>query len=90
MATMFLLAGSALPRARRDAALDLARACIEAQPQQVQACIAGATAPDARVVVVRALAPLVEPAMTLLKSIRIAWRTALWNLPATPPRGWAL
>ncbi|MBA2675699.1 urease accessory protein UreD [Ramlibacter sp.] len=89
MATMFLLAGSALPRARRDRALDVARACIDAQPQ-AQACIAGATAPDARVVVVRALAPLVEPALLLLKAIRATWRTELWNLSAAAPRGWAL
>lgn len=89
MATLFLLAGSALPRARQGAALELARACIDAQPTQ-HGCIAGATAPDARVIVVRALAPLVEPALVLLKSIRAAWRTGLWELPATPPRGWAL
>ncbi|MES2940506.1 MAG: urease accessory protein UreD [Pseudomonadota bacterium] len=91
MATLFLLAGSTLPRARRDAALALARACIdEALPAQPQGCIAGATAPDARVVVVRALAPLVEPALALLKSVRAAWRAALWELPGAPPRGWAV
>jgi urease accessory protein len=87
---MFLLAGTGLARARRDLALDLARACIDAQAQAQQDLHAGATAPDARVVAVRVLAPLVEPALALLKSIRAAWRVELWNLPAVPPRGWAL
>jgi urease accessory protein len=97
MATLFLLAGSELARARREQALDLARACIEAAEArsaglqaQARPCIAGATAPDARVVVVRALAPLVEPALALLKSIRAAWRVDLWNLSPVAPRGWAI
>ena len=51
---------------------------------------AGATAPGPRVVAVRVLAPLVEPAMQLLKAVRAAWRPALWDLPATVPRTWAL
>jgi urease accessory protein len=42
------------------------------------------------VVAVRVLAPLVEPALGLLKAIRDAWRPALWHLPATRPRTWAL
>jgi urease accessory protein len=36
------------------------------------------------------LAPLVEPAMQLLKAIRRAWRPVLWELPPTEPRGWTL
>jgi urease accessory protein len=36
------------------------------------------------------LAPLVEPAIGLIKSVRGAWRTGLWDLPATLPRTWAL
>ena len=38
---------------------------------------AGATAPGAQVVVVRVLAPLVEPALQLLKAVRRAWRAGL-------------
>ncbi len=86
LATLFLVSGSDLPRARRDQALELARELIEADPL---AASAGATAPGSRVVAVRVLAPLVEPALALLKAVRAAWRRSLWNLPATVPRTWA-
>ena len=85
LASLFFAAGSDLPRARRDALLDAARAVIEAHPL---AASAGATAPCSQVVVVRVLAPLVEPASGLLKAIRRAWRPLLWDLDAPDPRGW--
>jgi urease accessory protein len=87
IATLFLAEGSDMARPRRELALDLARDAIAAHPL---AAMAGATAPGPRVVVVRVLAPLVEPALQLLKAVRSAWRTGLWNLPATQPRTWAL
>ncbi len=86
LATLFLVSGSDLPRPRRDQALELARGLIEADPL---AGTAGATAPGSRVVAVRVLAPLVEPALALLKAVRAAWRRSLWDLPATVPRTWA-
>lgn len=87
IATLFCAAGSDLPRARRDLALELARKQIDGW---AEGPVAGATSPDGRVVVVRALAPLVEPALGLLKAIRRAWRPALWSLPPDEPRGWAI
>ena len=87
LATLFLASGTALTRDRREQALELANGVITAQGPGVAA---GATSPDPRVVVVRVLAPLVEPALALLKAIRSAWRPALWNLPATQPRTWAM
>lgn len=87
VATLFLAGGSDLGRARRDEALGLARDVIAAHPLRA---LAAATAPGPRVIAVRVLAPLVEPAMGLLKSIRNAWRPALWGLAATQPRTWAL
>ena len=87
IATLFLASGSDLSRTRRDQALELAREVIAAHPLST---MAGGTAPGPRVVVVRVLAPLVEPALGLLKAIRNAWRPALWDLPATQPRTWAL
>ena len=86
MASIFFVTGSKLDRARRQQALDAARAVIE--PHALRAT-AGATSPNDRVVVVRVLAPVVEPAMQLLKGIWAAWRSALWNLPAGNPRIWA-
>jgi urease accessory protein len=87
IATLFFAAGSAIDPALREQALELAREVIEAHPLRAQA---GATAPDPSVVVVRVLAPLVEPALHLLKAVRSAWRHALWGLAANPPRTWAL
>jgi urease accessory protein len=50
---------------------------------------AGATSPHAEVVVLRVLAPVVEPAMQLLRQVWQAWRGELWQLPAATPRIWA-
>ncbi len=87
MASLFFVAGSALSRERREAALDSARAVIDAHPL---APTAGATAPCDRVVVVRALAPVVEPAMALLQRVWAAWRAELWQRPAERPRIWSM
>ncbi len=87
LATLFLLAGSDLDREARETALASARAVIDAHPQ---GHLAGVTSPHPRVVVLRMLAPVVEPAMQLLKAVRNAWRPALWGLAANPPRTWAL
>jgi len=86
VATLFFAAGAALPRERRERALDLARDAMAAHPD----VLAGATSPHPDVVVLRALAPLVEPAMRLLQAVRRAWRPALWSLAPTEPRGWVL
>ncbi len=87
LASVFLIAGSALSRNARQAALDAARDVIDAH---ALAATAGATSPNAQVVVVRALAPLVEPAMDLMRQIRSAWRWQVWALPPTPVRIWAM
>lgn len=87
LASLFFAAGEELPRPRRDALLEAARELILAHPL---AASAGATAPGPRVVVVRVLAPLVEPALALLKSIRRAWRPLAWGVQGAEPRGWTL
>ena len=86
LATLFFVAGTPLERARREAALDAVRTLIEAHALRETA---GATSPHPQVLVVRVLAPLVEPALELLKSLRAAWRRELWQLDAVPPRVWA-
>jgi urease accessory protein len=85
--TLFFAAGSALPRGRREQALQVTNEVIAAHRDRA---LAGVTAAAPEVIVVRVLAPLVEPALALLKAIRAAWRPALWGLPATLPRTWAL
>jgi urease accessory protein len=53
LASIFFVAGSPLERYRRQAALDVARDVITAHPL---AATAGATSPNAQVIIVRALA----------------------------------
>ena len=85
-ATLFFVSGSALSRQRRQDALDAARSVIAAHPLHATA---GVTSPDARVVLVRVLAPVVEPAMALLRGVWLAWRRQLWQLDAATPRIWS-
>jgi urease accessory protein len=74
-----------------------ARAPVAASPDAAAALpgaprpgrlIAGATAPDARLVVLRVLADRVEPVMQLLGAVRAAWRQTAWGLAGRPPRIW--
>ena len=87
MATLFFVAGSSLVRSRRQEALDCARQVIEAH---AISRAAGATSPSGQVVVVRVLAPLVEPAMTLLRQVWQVWRGHFWQLGAELPRIWSM
>ena len=85
LATLWFAAGSALAPARRDALLGAARDAVESDALRASA---GATAVHDGVVVLRVLAPRVEPAMALLTRTWTAWREAAWQLPACTPRVW--
>lgn len=85
LATMWFAAGQAIAPARRDELLGAAREATEAHPLKATA---GSSAPHAEVVVLRALAHRVEPAMGLLTEVWKRWRALAWSLPATPPRVW--
>jgi urease accessory protein len=85
LATLVLLAGQPMPDAHREALLEAAREAAAASPL---AATAGATSPDARVVLLRALAHRVEPAMQLLGTVRAAWRERAWGLAGAAPRVW--
>ncbi|HEY1090652.1 MAG TPA: urease accessory protein UreD [Burkholderiaceae bacterium] len=87
LGTLIFAAGEAIARDRVAAALDAVRAVIDAHPLREWA---GATAPQDRVLVVRVLAPLVEPAQSLLRGCWAAWRQVLWRLDGKAPRLWAL
>jgi urease accessory protein len=85
LATLWFGRGGTLAADRRDAIVEAAREAAAASPL---AATCGTTAPDARLVIVRALADRVEPAMRLLQTIRAAWRGAAWGLPEAAPRVW--
>ena len=86
MGTLFFVAGSKLARHRRQEALDKAREVIQTHPL---CTTAGATSPDGQVVVVRVLAPVVEPVMALLRQVWLTWRGHFWQQTACSPRIWA-
>ena len=85
MGTLWFAAGQGLGNARRDALLAAARDAIEGDPLQRSA---GATAVHDGVIVLRVLAPRVEPAVALLTRVWAAWRDAAWQLPSCAPRVW--
>jgi urease accessory protein len=87
MASIFFATGSVLTRERREQALDAARAVLNAHPLKLTS---GATCPNDYVVIVRVLAPLVEPAMALLKQVWATWRQELWQIKPNAPRIWAM
>lgn len=87
LATLFYASAAPLTRAQREAALERTRAVIDAH---ALAAHAGVTALNDRLLVVRALAPVTEPASDMWRQIRAAWRATFWQLPASAPRIWAM
>ncbi|UJW79512.1 urease accessory protein UreD [Hydrogenophaga sp. SL48] len=85
MGTLLLACGHPLGRARQEALLEAVRATIAGWPAGVQAA---ATCPNPQMLVLRAMAPLVEPLMLGLQQAWAALRTAAWGVAATPPRIW--
>ncbi|MEP7058547.1 MAG: urease accessory protein UreD [Caldimonas sp.] len=85
LATAWLAAGAPIAEPRRDALLDAARSVATAHSL---AAWTGVTAPQPEVIVLRALAPAVEPAIDLLTWVWKAWRETAWDLVATVPRVW--
>jgi urease accessory protein len=85
LATMWFAAGGPIADERREALQDSAREVCTAHPL---AHWSGCTSPSAPVIVLRALAPRVEPAMELLQQVWARWRDVAWNLPACAPRVW--
>lgn len=86
MASLFFVAGDKLERTRRADALALAREVIDGH---VLRHTAGATSPNGQVVIVRAVSPLTEPAMDLLRQIWARWRQHFWGMSAALPRIWS-
>lgn len=83
MGTLVLACGSPIERSRREALLDAVRAV-----ETVEGVRIATTSPNPQMLVLRALAPLVEPLMAGLQRAWAVWRSLAWNLPAQPPRIW--
>jgi urease accessory protein len=94
MATLWFAAGAPLAPARVAQLLDTARAVLDENDAASAAAgglpaLAGVSAPQDRVLVLRVLAARIEPAMKLLARVRAAWRGAAWGLEAQTPRIWS-
>jgi urease accessory protein len=86
LASLIFAAGSKLDKERQQQALDLAREVITAHMLRGYA---GVTSPNGQVIALRVLAPVVEPAMDLLRRVWGVWRQHFWSLPAPSPRIWS-
>ena len=85
LGTLWFAAGSALTAALRETLLEAARSAADGHALQRST---GATATHDGIVVLRVLAPRVEPLMSLLVAVWSRWREAAWQLPACVPRVW--
>jgi urease accessory protein len=86
-ATLVFAAGSGMADERIERALACARELLEASELRLSA---GATSPHKQVIVLRALSPVTEPAMQLLRKVWAAWRQEMWGMGGTAPRLWNL
>ncbi|MGC4394444.1 urease accessory protein UreD [Hydrogenophaga sp. T2] len=85
LGTLWLASGTPREPAAREALLEAAREALHGADASV---FAGATSPDARLIVVRALAPQVEPLMAAFQAAWARLRRLAWNTGAEPPRIW--
>ncbi len=85
LASLWFTAGAPLGRALAEALVDSARQCVADGPLPQDA---GVSQLHERLVVLRVLAPRVEPAMRLLQSVWAAWRPLAWGLAPVAPRVW--
>ena len=90
MASLFFASGTPIARERSEHALELARTLIAAHEAEAPGLLAGVTEAHPRILVLRVLAPLTEPAQALLRAVWQVWRQALWGLDGVPPRLWAM
>ncbi len=88
LGTLWWASGTPLDEAQRNALLDAAREAAGPAQAADGALRAGATAPDARLVVLRALSTRVEPLAALFARTRRAWRRLAWQIDGADPRVW--
>ncbi len=90
LGTLWFAAGTAWSTTARDGLLDAARRAADptAGRRTDARLLAAATSPEPRLVLLRLLAERVESAFALMKSVRAAWRTQVWQRGAETPRIW--
>lgn len=83
LALLVWACGEPVARERRERVLDALRQA--SAPPEVHW---GVTSPNPNMIVARALAPVVEPAMALMRALWATLRSSAWSLPDRPPRIW--
>ncbi|GAA6140234.1 urease accessory protein UreD [Hydrogenophaga sp. 5NK40-0174] len=83
LGTMVLASGSTLGRDRMEHLLEAARS-VQASADIVVGC----TSPNGQMIVIRALAPVVEPLMAYFQAVWAQLRPAAWDMPASSARIW--
>ncbi|MBA4213685.1 MAG: urease accessory protein [Polaromonas sp.] len=84
MGTLWLACGTPITRERREHLLEKVRAVLGSE----HVLPVGATCPNPQMLVVRSVAPMVEPLMALFQQIWATLRTEAWGLSNKPPRIW--
>lgn len=91
LGTMWLVTSTAQSAADVEPLLEASRAILTEQAGPAGLPVrAGITHPDARLIVVRALAPRTEPLLNLFQALRACWRERAWGLAAHRPRIWSM
>jgi urease accessory protein len=85
LGTLWLARAEPWPGERREALLAALR---EALPQAPEALQLGLTCPDPRLIVLRGLAPQVEPLMAAFQAVWAVLRARAWGLGSSAPRIW--
>ena len=87
MGSLIFASGSALPRALRESLLEATHGVLGDLPDGVSA---GVTAPNAHMIVLRGVSPVVEPLMLLWQKVWAEWRSGVWQVGGVRPRIWAM
>lgn len=87
LGSLLFAVGEPLERARREHLLEAVRSALQNMPSGVQAA---ATCPNPHLLLVRALAPVVEPLVNTLQGCWAALRQEAWTLKPVPPRIWGV
>lgn len=87
LGSLVFASGDALGRARKEQVLEATHELLNKHPQGAWC---GATCPNDHVLVLRGLAPVVEPLMLLWQQVWALWRRLLWDMPAPLPRIWSM
>lgn len=87
MGTLLFASGTPLPRQLREAMQESAHWLMQPASAEV---VAGVTAPNEHMLLVRGLAPVVEPMWQLWKGLWMQWRTQAWSVSACAPRIWSM